>query len=53
MVKYAFLVEKDYLNGEIVDDEIIFRLNRLAEDTVVMIDAMKAVLESKDEAYPF
>ncbi|MDB5026197.1 MAG: hypothetical protein JWP78_3952, partial [Mucilaginibacter sp.] len=38
---------------EIVDDEVIFRLNHLAEDTVVMINAMKAVLEAKDEAYPF
>ena len=51
--KYAFVVEKDYLNGEIAEDEIIFRLTRLAEDTVVMINAMKAVLEAKDEAYPF
>jgi FMN reductase len=51
--KYAFVEEKDYLNGEIVDDEIIFRLNRLAEDTVVMINAIKAVLEAKDDAYPF
>jgi FMN reductase len=51
--KYAFVVEKDYLNGEIADDEIIFRLTRLAEDTVVMIYAMKAVLEAKDKTYPF
>jgi FMN reductase len=51
--KYAFVEEKDYLNGEIVDDEIIFRLDRLAEDAVVMINAMKAVLVAKDEAYPF
>ncbi len=29
--KYVFAEEKDYLNGEIVDDEIILRLNRLAE----------------------
>lgn len=51
--KYVFAEEKDYLNGEIVDDEIILRLNRLAEDTVVMINAIKVVLEAKDEAYPF
>ena len=51
--KYAFVEEKDYLNGEIVDDEIIFRLNRLAEDTVIMINAIKAVLEAKDKTYPF
>ena len=51
--KYALVEEKDYLNGEIVDDEVIFRLNRLAEDTVVMINAIKAVLEAKDDAYPF
>jgi FMN reductase len=51
--KYAFVEEKDFLNGEIVDDEIIFRLNHLAEDTVVMINAIKAVLEAKENAYLF
>ncbi|MDB5006471.1 MAG: reductase [Mucilaginibacter sp.] len=51
--KYAFVEEKDYLNGEIVDDEVIFRLSHLAEDTVVMINAMKAILEAKENAYPF
>src|ERR1700694_977891 len=44
---------KYYLNGEIVDDEIIFRLSHLAEDTVVMINAMKTILEAKENAYPF
>jgi len=51
--KYAFLEETDYLNGEIADDEVIFRLHHLAEDTVVMINAIKAVLAAKEEAYPF
>jgi FMN reductase len=51
--KYAFIEEKDYLNGEIVDDGIVFRLNRLAEDTVEMMNVIKAVLEAKDNAYPF
>ena len=51
--KYVFVEEKDYLNGEIADDEVIFRLQHLAEDTVVLINAIKAVLAAKDEAYPF
>jgi FMN reductase len=51
--KYVFIEEKDYLNGEIVDDGIIFRLNRLAEDTVEMNNAIKAVLKAKENAYPF
>jgi FMN reductase len=51
--KYSFVEEKDYLNGEIVDDEIIVRLNRLADDTVIMINAMNTVLKAKEEAYPF
>jgi FMN reductase len=53
VAKYAFVLEKDYLNGVIADDDVIFRLKRLADETVVMVDAMKAVLEAKDEAYPF
>jgi len=51
--KYAFLEETNYLNGQIVDDEVIFRLNRLADDTVIMIHAINAVLAAKEEAYPF
>jgi FMN reductase len=53
VAKYAFILEKDYLNGVISDDDVIFRLKRLADETVVMVDAMKAVLEAKDKAYPF
>lgn len=51
--KYVFVEEKNYMNGEVVDDEIIFRLNALAEDTTAMVNVMKAVLEAKDKAYPF
>jgi FMN reductase len=51
--KYAFVEERDYLNGEIADDEVLFRLQHLAEDTLVMINAITAVLAAKEEAYPF
>jgi FMN reductase len=51
--KYVFMEEKDYLNGEIIDDDIRSRLGHLAEDTVDLINAIKSVLASKEASYNF
>lgn len=51
--KYVFIEEKYYHNQAIIDDEIIFRLNRLAEDIVHFIRAAKHKRESEESAYPF
>ncbi|MDN4607700.1 NADPH-dependent FMN reductase [Sporosarcina highlanderae] len=50
---YVFIEEKDFLRKEIVNDDILFRLERLVEDTVVIVDAFKAIRMKKDEEYDF
>jgi len=50
---YVFIEEKDFLRKEIVNDDILFRLERLVEDTVLTVDAFKAIRTKQDEKYDF
>ncbi|WP_214629418.1 NADPH-dependent FMN reductase [Paenibacillus agaridevorans] len=50
---YVFIEDKDYLRKEIVNDDILFRLDRLVEDTVVLVDAYAAIRQAKDAEYDF
>lgn len=50
---YVFIEEKDFYRKEIVNDDVHFRLNRLVDDTVQMIDVMKLIQKAKDDAYDF
>lgn len=50
---YVFIEEKDFLRKEIVNDDILFRLERLVEDTVLTVEAFKTIRIKKDEEYDF
>lgn len=50
---YVFIEEKDFLRKEIVNDDILFRLERLVEDTVLTVEAFEAIRRKKDEEYDF
>lgn len=50
---YVFIEEKDFLRKEIVNDDIIFRLERLVEDTVLLVEAFASIRAKKDEEYGF
>lgn len=50
---YVFIEEKDFLRKKIVNDDILFRLERLVEDTVLTVDAFKAIRTKQDEKYVF
>lgn len=50
---YVFIEEKDFLRKEIINDDVLFRLERLAEDLVMITDAFKAIRAKKDEEYDF
>lgn len=50
---YVFIEEKDFLRKEIVNDDVLFRLERLVEDTVVTVEAMEIIRLKKDEEYDF
>ena len=50
---YVFIEEKDFLRKEIVNDGILFRLERLVEDTVLLVEAYASIREKKDAEYGF
>ncbi|QTD40322.1 NADPH-dependent FMN reductase [Sporosarcina sp. Te-1] len=50
---YVFIEEKDFLRKEIVNDDILFRLERLVEDTVLTVEAFEGIRKKKDEEYDF
>lgn len=51
--KYVFVEEKHFHNGEIVADDIAYRLDRLAQDTLDTMQATELLLKAKDDAYDF
>lgn len=50
---YVFIEEQDFNRKEIVNDDVLFRIDRLVEDTMVLFDAFVAIRKAKDEAYGF
>lgn len=50
---YVFIEEKDFYRKEIVDDDTIFRIQRLVEDTVVLTETYTNIRKAKEEQYGF
>lgn len=50
---YVFIEEKDFYRKEIINDDVMFRLERLVEDTVVLTETYMKIREAKEEAYGF
>ncbi|GER68314.1 MULTISPECIES: NADPH-dependent FMN reductase [Heyndrickxia] len=50
---YVFIEEKDFYRKEIVNDDILFRINRLVEDTVMLTETYAKIREAKEAAYGF
>ncbi|MBB4826651.1 FMN reductase [Sporosarcina luteola] len=50
---YVFIEEKDFFRKEIVNDDILFRLERLVEDTVLTAEAFEGIRQKKDAEYDF
>lgn len=50
---YVFIEEQDFYNGKIVNDDVLFRLDRLVEDTVDTTNMVRALREEKDAQYDF
>ncbi|WP_342514026.1 NADPH-dependent FMN reductase [Sporosarcina sp. FSL K6-1522] len=50
---YVFIEEKDFNRKEIVNDDVHFRLERLVEDTVLLVEAYAGIREAKDAEYGF
>lgn len=50
---YVFIEEKDFYRKEITNDDVIFRIDRLVEDTVVLTETYTKIREEKEVAYGF
>ena len=50
---YVFIEEKSFYRKEIADDDAIFRMERLVEDTVVLTETFAKVREAKEAEYDF
>lgn len=50
---YVFIEEKDFYRKEIVNDDVVFRIERLVEDTVVLTETYTNIREAKEAAYDF
>jgi len=51
--KYVFIEEKDFHRGEITNDDVLFRIDRLVEDTVVLTETYAKIREEKEASYGF
>ncbi len=50
---YVFVEERDLHRGQIVSEDVIARLDRLVEDTIVLTKTYAAIREEKEAAYGF
>ncbi|MFB5087655.1 NAD(P)H-dependent oxidoreductase [Psychrobacillus sp. PGGUH221] len=50
---YVFIEERDFHRKEIVNDDVLFRIDRLVEDTVVLTETYTKIREAKEAEYNF
>lgn len=50
---YVFAEEQDFHRKEIINDDVMLRIDRLVEDTVLLTETYTKIREEKEEAYGF
>lgn len=50
---YVFIEEKDFQRKEITDDDVLFRIERLVEDTIVLTETYTEIRAKKEAQYDF
>lgn len=50
---YVFIEERHFSGKEIIDDDVIFRIDRLAEDTLILAETYQKIKEEKEASYGF
>lgn len=53
VTKYVFIEDRDFGRNEIVNDDIIFRIERLVDDVFTMADIQAEIQAKKDAEYGF
>ena len=50
---YVFIEEKDFVRKELVNDDVLIRLTRLVEDTVLLTETYTKIRQEKEAKYDF
>lgn len=50
---YVFLLDSEIINGEIINDDVYFRMDTLIEDTMLLAEAYQEVWRKQEENYGF
>lgn len=50
---YVFIEDIDFIHNELVNDDVLFRLNNLIENTVVLAESYQLIREKIEENYGF
>jgi len=50
---YVFVEGSDLYRNEIISDDVMFRIERLIEDTMILTETYQEILKAKEEAYGF
>lgn len=50
---FVFIEEQDFYRKEITNDDVLFRIERLVEDTVVLTETYQRIREAKEAEYGF
>lgn len=50
---YVFIEEKDFLQKEIINDDVFFRIDRLVEDTALLTETYMNMRKAKEAEYGF
>lgn len=50
---YVFVEEKDLHRGQLVNDDVVQRLDRLVEDTIVLTNTYTQIREAREASYGF
>lgn len=51
--KYVFIEEQDFNRKQIVNDDVLFRIDRLVEDTVLLTETYTRIRTEKEKSYGF
>ncbi|MFC7063492.1 NADPH-dependent FMN reductase [Halobacillus seohaensis] len=50
---YVFIAEEDFYRKEITSDDVLYRIDRLVEDTVTLTETYEKIREEKEAEYDF
>ena len=53
VANYVFIEDKDFYQAEITNDDVLFRIDKLIEDAIVLTRAYQQVWQAQEDSYDF